>query len=100
WARISGGAATGLPEGNEVKALVGDPTNASRLYLSMFNQGVFLSTNTGATWTRISGSNAQLDAAMHSDSQSFVVNATMAVGRNGRAFIAVVRRSFSTGQEL
>ena len=100
WTRISGATGTGLPEGNEVKDIAGDPTNASRFYLSIFNQGVFISANTGATWTKISQNNTALEAAMHSDSASFLINCDMAVGNNGRAFIAIGRKSFSTGEEL
>jgi photosystem II stability/assembly factor-like uncharacterized protein len=68
-----------------IKALVGDPTSPSRFYLTVFGQGVFLSNDTGATWTPISGSNAALNAAMRDPS---VDNAVMSVAKNGRAYIA------------
>jgi hypothetical protein len=79
WTQVSG-----LPDA-PMKTLAGDPTSPSRLYLTVQGQGVFLSNDTGATWTPISGSNAGLDAAMRNPSFD---NAVMSVAKNGRAYIA------------
>jgi Ca2+-binding RTX toxin-like protein len=97
FTRISGPAGSQLPE-FELQDVAGDPSNVNRFYASAFNEGVFLSNNQGATWTKISQSNATLDAAFHSDASSFVINVEMAVGRNGRLYVGV-SRLFQDGSE-
>lgn len=50
--RLSGDGTSGLP-GFGVFDLVGDPSNNARIYAAV-QDGIYLSTNTGATWTDIS----------------------------------------------
>ena len=70
----------------QVNDLVGDPTNSSLLYASVFgaaNPGVYRSSDTGANWTRVSdaATNALFDTARH---------ARLAVGLLGNVFVAVI----------
>jgi len=69
-----------------VSDLVGDPANNSLLYASVFgdgNPGVYRSTDTGATWTRVSdaATNTLFDTARH---------ARLAVGPFANVFVAVI----------
>jgi hypothetical protein len=85
------GSATGLP-GGVSNDLVGDPTNPARLFTSVVFattvgglNGIYRSTNTGATWTKVS--NAAMDALIISGTTN---NIEMAVGRNNNVYAAIV----------
>ena len=49
---LSDGAANHLPVGS-VSSLIGDPTNQSRFYAAVRQQGVFRSNTAGATWEKV-----------------------------------------------
>lgn len=87
WVQISGGSGTGLPSGNTTE-LAADPANNAVLYtaivLSGVDAGVFRSTNTGATWVRVS--NTAMDTAISGSTR-----ARIAVGNSGQVFVAVIR---------
>ena len=92
------GSATGLPGGNS-HDLVGDPSDNTILYTSMVNaddfggvSGVYKSTDTGATWAKISS------AAMDSMLVSNVSNVEFAVGPTGvDVYAAIVKFGRLTG---
>jgi hypothetical protein len=93
FTRISNGdgSGTGLPGGFS-NDLVGDPTNPARLFTSVISaatmgglNGIYRSTNTGATWIKVS--NAAMDALIMSGAAS---NIEMAVGRENNVYAAIV----------
>lgn len=51
---LSGATGTGVPEGAAFY-LAADPANPQNLYTGIKEEGVFFSSDTGATWTNISG---------------------------------------------
>ncbi|MDB4324877.1 glycoside hydrolase, partial [bacterium] len=59
WAEVSGQGGTGLPD-VPIADLEGDPNDLSRLYLTARTSGIYRSDDTGATWTDISQSSAEL----------------------------------------
>jgi photosystem II stability/assembly factor-like uncharacterized protein len=85
------GSATGLP-GGVSNDLVGDPANPARLFTSVVFattvgglNGIYRSTNTGSTWTKVS--NPAMDALIISGTTN---NIEMAVGRNNNIYAAIV----------
>jgi hypothetical protein len=93
FTRISNGdgSATGLPGGFS-NDLVGDPANPARLFTSVLLaatvgglNGIYRSTDTGATWTKVS--NAAMDALMMGGTDR---NIEMAVGREKNVYAAIV----------
>jgi hypothetical protein len=91
------GSATGLP-GGVAYDLASDPTNLARLYTSVIfagsvggSNGVYRSTDTGATWTKVSS--PAMDALI-TDSVS---NIEIAVGSSGQVFVAIVEFGRLTG---
>ena len=86
WTFVSG---TGGLTAGPVFDLVGDPLVPTRLYASVKRIGIFLSNDTGATWTNVSQNDpAGLGAAITSAQNS---NAQMSVARtSGRVFVMVV----------
>jgi hypothetical protein len=84
WTRISGGAGTGLPAGT-VDDLGDDPANTSRLYVALQGNGIYLTDDTGATWTQVSNNDATLNTAMLGST-----NTRIAVGRDSRVFVLVI----------
>jgi hypothetical protein len=85
------GSATGLP-GGVSNDLVGDQTNPARLFTSVVFattvgglNGIYRSTNTGSTWTKVS--NPAMDALIISGTTN---NIEMAVGRNNNVYAAIV----------
>lgn len=90
WAR-----APDLPAATPAFDLVVDPTDADRLYLTMRERGVFRSDDGGATWHDASGHDLLLSSAFRStatrDGQfGDNNNAELAVGADGRVFVAVL----------
>jgi len=85
FTQISGAAGSGIPAGS-TSDLSGDPTSLTQLYAAVVGgaaRGVYRSTDTGATWTRVS--DAALDTAMAASTR-----AKLAVGASGQVFVAVV----------
>ncbi|MBI4718831.1 MAG: thrombospondin type 3 repeat-containing protein [Planctomycetes bacterium] len=93
FTQISGGdgSATGLPGGSSFD-LEGDPTSATTLYTNTnFSDnvggvnGIYKSTNTGATWAKVS--NAAMDAVLVSGQTS---NVEISVGSAGQVYVAIL----------
>ena len=91
------GAATGLPGGVSYDLVV-DPINPSTMYTStVFSDlvsglnGVYKSTNSGATWTRVSS------AAMNTLITNSTSNLEMAAGRNNEVYAAVINGGAMAG---
>lgn len=82
WTQISGGAGTQLPAGRSFD-LVGDPTNSALLFTNAGTNGLYRSTNTGATWAKVS--NAAMDAFI-----AGATNVEIAVGTNNNVYVAIV----------
>ena len=92
---ISGVGGTGLPLGAAYD-LAGDPTNAAVLYTAVAycnggSGGIYKSSNTGATWSKVS--DAAIDALL-ADAAG-IDNVKIAVGASGEVYVAV-----SDGGEL
>ena len=94
WVQISDLPGSGLPEGG-IQHLVGDPTDPEVFYATVDddptegNGGVYMSDDTGETWTKISGSDAGLNAAFASFGN--VCNAELALSSGGgRLFVVVL----------
>ncbi|MGE4069771.1 MAG: WD40/YVTN/BNR-like repeat-containing protein [Lysobacterales bacterium] len=82
---VSGAGGSGLPSGNTTD-VVGDPGNNSLLYTVVFGSaspGIYRSTDTGASWARVS--DAATDALINAGSRGL-----MAVGQSSNVFLAVV----------
>jgi hypothetical protein len=85
---VSGAAGSGLPAGR-VSDLAADPSNSARLYapvLSGAARGVYRSTDTGATWAKVS--DAAVDAVITAGSGSRGIE--IAVGAAGQVFVGIV----------
>lgn len=102
WTQINaaGGVGTGLPLGLCFD-LASDPTDATRLFTVVSgvggSEGIYRSTDTGATWTKVS--NATMDADIASTSR-----VEIAVGNGGGAsanvFVAIVSGGALSGLHL
>ncbi len=82
---VSGAGGSGLPSGRPTD-LVGDPTNNSLLYTVMYDTatvGVYRSTDTGATWTKVS--DAPTDALLVGGGRGM-----LAVGQSSQVFLATI----------
>jgi photosystem II stability/assembly factor-like uncharacterized protein/subtilisin-like proprotein convertase family protein len=92
---VSGAVGTNMPQGR-VFDMVGDPTNTAVLYASVRDagatacnsglNGIYKSTDTGATWSKVS--NAAMDVFL-ADSAN-VSNTRMAVGASGEVYAGIV----------
>ena len=89
---VSGAGGSGLPLGRAFD-IAGDPSNNAILYTVIKDasscggvNGVYKSTNTGATWTKVS--NAAMDALMATDST--FVNARLSVGASGQIYAGII----------
>jgi hypothetical protein len=86
---ISGLAGSGLPVGR-ASDLVGDPTNNARLYAPILSggaRGIYRSTDTGATWTKVS--DTAVDAVLTAGANGSV-RTELAVGASGQVYAAIV----------
>lgn len=86
WTRISGGLGTGLPSGS-VFDLVGDPTLGNIFYASVASNGLYRSIDSGANWVRISQDGGALQQIITDFRNN---NTEMAVGNDGRLYVAVL----------
>ena len=85
---VSGAAGSGLPAGN-VSELASDPTSNARFYAAVISgaaRGIYRSTDTGATWAKVS--DAAVDGAITAGSGS--PRTRIAVGAAGQVFVGVV----------
>ncbi|MFZ2235087.1 MAG: hypothetical protein WAV67_01800, partial [Dokdonella sp.] len=85
FSKLSGAAGSGLPVGG-TSDLVGDPNNNNLLFTVVDSgaaPGIYRSTNTGATWTRVS--DAATNALLNSG-----IRGLLAVGKSANVFLAVV----------
>jgi hypothetical protein len=90
---VGNGSTTGLP-GGVAFDLAGDPTNPARLFTGLIfadgvggRNGIYRSTDTGATWTKVS------NAAMDSLITGATYNIEIAVGRNNNVYVVTVNNS-------
>lgn len=84
FALLSGNGSSGLPTGT-VTDMVGDPANNAVLYLAAMGgtRGIYRSSNTGATWTKVS--DTTVDATLVSGGR-----VRLAAGNGGQVFAVVV----------
>ncbi|HMX27430.1 MAG TPA: sialidase family protein, partial [Blastocatellia bacterium] len=94
---VGNGSTTGLPAGTAFD-LAGDPTNQARLFTGLVaaagsggQNGIYRSTNTGATWTRVS--NATMNALITTATS----NIEIAVGNNNNVYAAIVNSGALAG---
>ncbi|MCI0684277.1 MAG: autotransporter-associated beta strand repeat-containing protein [Gemmataceae bacterium] len=97
------GDATGLPGGVSYD-LASDPTNPNVLYTSVVfsavvggQVGVYKSTDTGATWTKVS--NAAMDALIDNGTtnRTGTSNLEIAVGSNNNVYVGIVNSGRAAG---
>ena len=102
FTNISDGALNHLPVGGATQ-LVGDPGNASRFYVGLPGQGVFVTTDAGATWSAANGSGGGTLAGVVGSSRielavsSAAGNPVYAALVNSTGAISVVARSGDEG---
>lgn len=103
WAEVGGRAGSGLPD-VPVLDLAGDPGDPTRFYAALRGDGIYTSADTGTTWTRVSQSNADLQATIEARDQSQTDdgatddgtatslnnNTELSVGPSGRVYVAVL----------
>ncbi|MFN9738039.1 MAG: WD40/YVTN/BNR-like repeat-containing protein [Pseudomonadota bacterium] len=83
---VSGAAGSGLPAGT-TPDLAADPAMNARLYVAITSgsaRGVYRSTDTGATWAKVS------DAAVDAVFDAGASRARLAVGAAGQVFVGVI----------
>ncbi len=106
FTQISNGNGTlhGLPEGITYD-LVADPVNPSILYTAVVGadgfggaNGIYKSTNTGATWTKVSS--LALDGFLNSGGNTVTHNVQISVGRSNQIYVGIVNRdSANVGED-
>jgi hypothetical protein len=82
WTKLSGTAGTGLPLGAAFD-LAGDPADRARLFTHAGPAGIFRSTDTGATWSKVS--TAPVDSVL----QTGPANVRISVGAGGAVYVAI-----------
>ncbi len=95
WSQVT----RGIPRGG-ADALASDPSNPAKLYASIVwadtcsgsSNGIFKSTDTGASWSKVS--TAAMDALLSDSSRT---NVELAVGRSNNVFVAIVPESEALG---
>ncbi len=102
WTQINaaGGVGTGLPLG-VCNDLAEDPTDSTRLFtvltLASGSEGIYRSTDTGATWTKVSNMAIDTDLASVSRVELAVGNAG---GASANVFVAIVSSGALSGLHL
>jgi len=98
FAIVSGAGGSGITRGAAFD-LASDPTNNAVLYTAIRDgsscsgtNGVYKSTDTGATWTKVS--DATMDALMVDASFN---NARIAVGLSGQVYVGIIQNGQLTG---
>jgi hypothetical protein len=94
FTQISGGFGTGMPSG-VCNDLASDPVNQTVLYAPLnFStaNGIYKSTDSGATWTIVS--TPAMDALITGGNTS---NIEIAVGRNNNVFVGIINRGQLAG---
>lgn len=81
WDQMSGKSGTGLPSGAS-SSLVGDPNDRERLYTNAGTAGIYCSTNTGQTWTKVSS--AEMDGLI-----AQADNVKIGAGRSNNVYVAI-----------
>ncbi len=91
FARVSGAAGSGLPLGRSLE-MVSDPIDPSVLYASVSdagaNNGIYKSTNTGASWTRVSS--PEMNNLIIDSGGSRTSNVQISVGRSNNLYVGIV----------
>ena len=96
--RLSNDGVSGLPDGRAVD-LVGDPANPATLYTiihdpdTLSNNGIYQSTDTGATWTLLStaSQNSKIQLSPGVSDSPIARGSELAAGPNGVLYAAVCR---------
>jgi hypothetical protein len=99
------GIRTGLPTG-VTHDLAGDPANPARLFTSVVRansvegvNGIYRSTNTGATWTKVS--NAEMESLITTNpTTNPTTNIEIAVGRDNNVYVAIVKETMVDSHHL
>lgn len=96
FVQITGASGTGIP-GGVCYDLATDPTNNAVLYTSIIfafglSNGIYKSTNTGATWTKVS--NATVDATFNDSTTS---NVEISVGTSNNVYAGVINNGQISG---
>lgn len=102
FTRVSDASGSGLPSSAALD-IAGDPTNDAVLYAALDDStacssptvanGIYKSTDTGATWTRVSS--AAIDTVMADD--GVLNNTRLAVGASGQIFAGIMNNGQMAG---
>lgn len=105
FSQISNGNGTlhGLPEGITYD-LVADPVNPNILYTAVVGadnfggaNGIYKSTNTGSTWTKVSS--LALDGYLYSSGTTVTHNVQISVGRSNQVYVGIVNQDSANAGE-
>lgn len=91
FSHVSGATSGGLPLGRSLE-MVADPVDPQVLYAALSDggasNGIYKSSDTGATWTRVS--NAEMDALITDAGSQRTSNVQMSVGSSNNVFVGIV----------
>ena len=94
FVQLNNAPGTGLPTGLSYDLVV-DPINTNTLYASIWQilptDGIYKSTNAGATWTKVS--NAAIDGLIGNTTS----NIELAVGRNNNVYAGIINQGVLSG---
>ena len=84
--------------------MAADPVNPNILYTAVVGadnfggaNGIYKSTNTGATWTKVSS--LALDGYLNSSGNSVTHNVQMSVGRSNQVYVGIVNQDSANAGE-
>ncbi len=90
FSQVSGATGSGLPLGQTLE-MTADPQNPQVLYASLnaggANNGIYKSSDAGATWTRVSS--AEMNALIMDSGADRTDNVQMSVGNNNNVYVAI-----------